>query len=119
VLPGANPRRPTTGTQQACFFRDEYDFITNAGLATYGLSKDTPKANSSFQTKYNLQYKLLCDPKSTLLRAIGLAKADGKTQRGVFVVDKEGKVLLAQPGSPKDTIAAVKKLIDESGPFDA
>jgi peroxiredoxin Q/BCP len=32
--------------------------------------------------------------------------------RGVFVVDKSGKVLAAEPGSPAGTVEVVKKLVD-------
>jgi peroxiredoxin Q/BCP len=56
---------------------------------------------------------LLCDPKRTLISAIGLSKAGGGTTRGVFVIDKSGKVLAAEPGSPDGTVAVVKKLVGE------
>jgi thioredoxin-dependent peroxiredoxin len=58
-----------------------------------------------------LPYDLLCDPKATLIGAIGLKKSPSGTVRGLFVVDKEGKVLAAEPGSPAGTVAAVKKLL--------
>jgi thioredoxin-dependent peroxiredoxin len=67
------------------------------------MSADSPKANTSFKTKQSLNYDLLCDPKQTLIGAIGLAEA-GKTKRGVFVVDKTGKVLLLKKGNPEDTV---------------
>jgi len=60
-----------------------------------------------------LQYPLLCDPKITLISAIGLKKGPNGTQRGVFVVDKAGKVLVAEPGSPQGTVDAVLKLVED------
>lgn len=48
--------------------------------------------------KQNLPYTLLCDPKATLIAAIGMKKRPSGTTRGVFVVDKEGKVQAAAPG---------------------
>jgi len=102
-----------TGTKQACMFRDQYADLTSTGFAIYGLSNNTPKSNTTFKTKQNLSYTLLCDPDRTLIAAIGLKKGDGKTTRGVFVVDKSGKVLLAEPGSPAGTVDAVKKLVEE------
>lgn len=106
------PKASTPGcTTQVCLFRDAYDELTAAtGFAIYGLSRDSPKANTTFVTKQSLQYPLLCDAKATLISAIGLAKPGG-TQRGVFVVDKEGKVLVAESGGPAATLAAVKKLV--------
>jgi len=54
------PRASTPGcTTQACLFRDNYAPITGASLSIYGLSTDSPKANSTFATKQKLQYALL------------------------------------------------------------
>jgi thioredoxin-dependent peroxiredoxin len=58
-----------------------------------------------------LPYPLLCDPAQTLISAIGLKKGPSGTNRGVFVVDKSGKVLAASPGSPSGTVDVVKKLV--------
>ncbi|KAF2642448.1 AhpC-TSA-domain-containing protein [Massarina eburnea CBS 473.64] len=107
------PKASTPGcTKQACLFRDSHEPLTAAGLAIYGLSNDSPKANTAFKTKQNLPYPLLCDPAQTLISAIGLKKAPKGTTRGVFVIDKAGKVLAAEPGSPDGTVAVVKKLVD-------
>ncbi|KAK4249081.1 thioredoxin-like protein [Corynascus novoguineensis] len=109
------PRASTPGcTRQACLFRDAYSALTSAsGLAVYGLSTDSPKANSTFRTKQGLPYPLLCDPDATLIGAIGLKKQPKGTTRGVFVVDRAGKVLAAQPGGPEATLAAARKVVDE------
>lgn len=105
--------RACIGTNQVCLFRDSYEPLTAGGLAIYGLSADSPKANTTFKTKQKLQYPLLCDSASTLIAAIGLQKSPKGTQRGVFVVDKEGKVLVAEPGGPAATVERVKKLVEE------
>jgi hypothetical protein len=80
------------GTTQACAFRDSYTPLTTAGLSVYGLSTDSPKSNTTFVTKQKLPYTLLCDPKATLIRAIGMYKggAGSGTSRGVVVLDKKG-----------------------------
>lgn len=96
-------------------FRDEYETLTATGLSIYGLSTDSPKANTTFKTKQNLPYPLLCDPSATLIAAIGLKKAPSGTTRGVFVVDKSGKVLASEPGGPAPTVEVVKKLVASSG----
>jgi len=101
----------TSGTTQACLFRDSYAPLTATGYAIFGLSTDSPKANTTFKTKQKLPYDLLCDPKASLIAAIGLKKSPSGTVRGVFVVDKEGKVLAAEPGSPAGTVERVKKLL--------
>ena len=88
----------TSGTTQACLFRDEYTPLTATGLSLFGLSNDSPKSNLNFKTKQNLPYDLLCDPSATLIKAIGMKKAPSGTIRGVFVVDKSGKVMAVTAG---------------------
>ena len=44
-----------------------------------------------------------------------MKKAPKSTTRGVFVVNKEGKVLVAEPGGPAATVEAVKKLVATDG----
>ncbi|KAK8113638.1 hypothetical protein PG999_005707 [Apiospora kogelbergensis] len=113
------PKASTPGcTNQACMFRDNYEPFTKDGLAIYGLSADSPKANTTFKEKQKLPYPLLCDPGATLIGAIGLKKAPKGTTRGVFAIDKTGKVLLAEPGGPAATVAAVKNLVAQGASAD-
>ncbi|PNH34182.1 hypothetical protein BJF96_g2631 [Verticillium dahliae] len=108
------PKASTPGcTTQVCLFRDSYEPLTATGLAIYGLSADSTKANTTFKEKKELPYPLLCDPQRTLIGAIGLKKTPSGTQRGVFVVNKEGKILAAEPGGPAATVEVVKKLVEE------
>ncbi|KAI0851246.1 AhpC-TSA-domain-containing protein [Daldinia vernicosa] len=114
------PKASTPGcTNQACLFRDSYEPLTKGGLAIYGLSADSPKANTTFKTKQNLPYPLLCDTSFALIEALGFKKAPKGVTRGVFVVDKSGKVLIAEPGGPAATVEAVKKLVAENEEADA
>lgn len=103
------------GTTQVCLFRDDYAPITATGLSIYGLSNDSPKANTNFKTKQNLPYPLLCDPEMTLIDAIGMKKQPRGTTRGVFVVDKNGKVLAAEAGGPAATLEVVKGIVKTMG----
>jgi peroxiredoxin Q/BCP len=101
------------GTTQACAFRDGHDTLTSTGLTIFGLSSDSPKSNTTFKTKQSLPYTLLCNPSYSLIGAIGLQQgAAHKTKRGVWAVDKSGKVLLSFAGGPIPTVDAVKKLVD-------
>jgi peroxiredoxin Q/BCP len=94
-------------------FRDSYTPLTAGGLAIYGLSTDSPKANTNFKEKQKLPYPLLCDPAGTLIAAIGLRKTPSGTQRGVFIVDKKGHVLAAEPGGPQATVDVAKRIVEE------
>jgi len=110
------PKASTPGcTTQACLFRDSYAPLTVTGYSIFGLSTDSPKANTTFKEKQNLPYPLLCDPNASLISAIGLKKAPKGTTRGVFVIDKAGKVLAAGPGGPAATVEVVQKLVESSG----
>ena len=84
-------------------------------MSIYGLSNDSPKANTTFKTKQKLPYPLLCDPEQTLISAIGLKKAPKGTTRGVFIVSKDGKVLASEPGGPAATVDVVKALVAKMG----
>ncbi|KAF1990956.1 AhpC-TSA-domain-containing protein [Aulographum hederae CBS 113979] len=107
------PKASTPGcTTQACLFRDGYTSLTTTGLSIYGLSSDSPKANTTFATKQKLSYTLLCDPSSTLIKAIGMQKTPKGTKRGVFVIGKDGKVLAAEAGGPQATVDIVKGVVD-------
>ena len=86
------------GTTQACLFRDDFTSLTSTGYSIYGLSRDSPKSNTTFQTKHSLPYSLLCDPAATLITAIGMKKAPSGTTRGVFVISKEGIVQATAAG---------------------
>ena len=44
-----------------------------------------------------------------------MKKTGNSTQRGVFAVDKAGKVLLAEAGGPAATVEAVKRIVTEGG----
>lgn len=103
------------GTTQVCLFRDSYASLTATGFSIFGLSNDSPKANTTFKTKQKLPYSLLCDPAQTLISAIGLKKAPKGTTRGVFVVNKAGEVLASEPGGPAATHKVVQDLVAGSG----
>ncbi|KAK0726994.1 thioredoxin-like protein, partial [Lasiosphaeria miniovina] len=106
------PKASTPGcTRQACLFRDSYTDLTEGGLAIYGLSNDSPKSNTTFKEKQKLPYPLLCDTAATLIAAIGLKKVPKGTTRGVFVVDKAGKVLASEAGGPEHTVTVVRDLV--------
>ncbi|KAL8802568.1 MAG: hypothetical protein Q9182_003733 [Xanthomendoza sp. 2 TL-2023] len=110
------PKASTPGcTTQACLFRDEYTPLTATGYSIFGLSSDSPKSNTTFKTKQNLPYTLLCDPSATLITAIGMRKAPKGIVRGVFVVSKAGKVEAVEPGGPAATVEAVRGLVKGAG----
>lgn len=106
----------STGTTQACLFRENYSSLTASGLSVYGLSTDSPKSNTTFATKHSLPYPLLCDPSAQLISAIGLKKSPKGTHRGVIVVDKTGKVAALEQGGPQRTVDIVMEVLPKGDP---
>jgi thioredoxin-dependent peroxiredoxin len=101
---------------KACGFRDVYDKVTEKEYSIYGISTDAPKANKNFKEKQGLQYHLLSDQKSELLKALGATKEANKTLRSSWVIGKGGVIEDVQLGTtPADSVAkAIAKLGIES-----
>ncbi|PIL27548.1 hypothetical protein GSI_10699 [Ganoderma sinense ZZ0214-1] len=90
-------------TQQACGFRDIYPDFTSSGFDVYCLSADKPAAQTKWQTKKELPYPLLSDPKRVLITALGAGEG-GKTKRSHFIFEKGGKLLEKKlPVKPVDS----------------
>jgi peroxiredoxin Q/BCP len=97
---------------QACGFRDVFDRVSSKEYLIYGISTDAPKSNKNFKEKQGLQYHLLSDQKSELLKALGATKEGNKTLRSSWVIGKGGNIEDVQLGtSPGDSVAkALRKL---------
>jgi len=87
------PKADTAGcTTQACAFRDSYPDFTGLNFDIYCLSADTSNAQAKWQTKKELPYPLISDPKRVLIAALG-ASEGGKTKRSHFIFEKGGKLI--------------------------
>ncbi|KAG8979776.1 hypothetical protein FRB94_011520 [Tulasnella sp. JGI-2019a] len=109
------PKADTPGcTTQACGFRDSYEDFEKYGYAVYGLSADTSAAQAKWQTKKNLQYSLISDPKRKLIHVLG-AKNGSSTKRSHVVFEKgsgkliEKKIGVKPTDSPKHALEFIKK----------
>lgn len=98
------PAASTPGcTKQACDFRDNLGDFTTAGLNVIGISPDKPEKLATFRDAQGLTFPLLSDPDREVLTAWGAygeKQMYGKTVQGVirstFVVDEDGKIVVAQ-----------------------
>ena len=94
------PRAMTSGcTKEVCSIRDYFTEIKNRGVVPFGISNDSPDKNRKFAEKHNLQYDLISDEDSKLLRELGSygeKKNYGRTYEGTFrhtfIVDETGIV---------------------------
>ena len=106
--PPRYPRANTGGcTKQALGFKAHAAELDAAGYKIFGLSYDSPKSQSTWQTKYDLPYQLLTDTKDgAALRAFGAAKPEKKISRSHAVVAKGGALLDVRNAiSPGDSFA--------------
>jgi thioredoxin-dependent peroxiredoxin len=110
------PKALTPGcTVESCGFRDLSTKFP-AGTVLLGASADDEKLQDKFIEKEMLPYPLLCDTDLTLIRALGIANANGKTpQRKTFVVGKDGKIAkiyekVDPKGHPTEVLEFVKGL---------
>jgi peroxiredoxin Q/BCP len=69
------------------------------GVIVLGISGDTPKAQKSFEEKFDLPYTLLADKDRKMCEAFGVIKEKnmyGKKVKGIarttFVIGAEGKI---------------------------
>ncbi|KAG6888575.1 hypothetical protein C0995_007257 [Termitomyces sp. Mi166 len=110
------PKADTPGcTNQACGFRDVYPDFTSLDYTVYCLSADSPAAQSKWQTKKELPYPLISDPKRVLISALGAGEG-GKTKRSHFIFEKGGKLLekkvpVKPVDSPKLALEFIKSLL--------
>lgn len=110
------PKADTPGcTTQACGYRDVYPEFEKLGYKVYGLSKDSPESQDKWATKKTLQYELLCDPESKLIKKLGAFVAPNSTKRSHFIFEKgSGKLVDKAVGvkpadDPKNTLDFIKK----------
>jgi peroxiredoxin Q/BCP len=98
------PAAMTPGcTKEACDFTDSLSSLQAAGYDVLGISPDAPAKLATFRERDGLTIKLLSDADRSVMNAYGAfgeKKLYGKTVEGVirstFVVDEEGRIVLAQ-----------------------
>lgn len=112
------PKDDTPGcTTEACSFRDEYEYLQEQGLNIVGISKDSVKSHAKFAAKYNLNFPLLSDIDSTIIKnygAWGLKKFMGREYEGIlrktFLITPLGEIAKEYPNvSPKEHVGDILK----------
>ncbi|KAG2119382.1 thioredoxin-like protein [Suillus clintonianus] len=98
------PKADTPGcTAQACGFRDIWQEFASLDYDVYGVSADSSAAQNKWQTKKQLPYPLISDPKRLLIGVLGAGDGN-KTKRSHFVFEKGGKLLdRKMPVKPADS----------------
>lgn len=66
------PKDDTPGcTKEACGFRDLWKDFEKEGVVVLGVSADGPESHRKFAQKYDLPFRLLCDPERTVMKKYG------------------------------------------------
>ncbi len=114
------PKDNTPGcTNEACNFKDHYQFWINKGYQIVGISPDSTASHQKFIEKYALPFPLLSDPEKKIIKAYGawgLKKLYGREYEGLirstFVIDEEGKIveIIKKVKTKEHTEQIVKKL---------
>ncbi len=88
------PKADTPGcTTQACAFRDHIEKIRAEGAEIYGISADTVKDQAAFHKKHKLNFDLLADDKSEVIKLYGSKMPMMKfSKRWTFILDPELKI---------------------------
>jgi peroxiredoxin Q/BCP len=93
------PRDETPGcTKQACAFRDNFAKFEAAGVAIFGVSRDSEQSHREFRANHKLPFPLAADEGGLLQRAYGVpSRLPGISRRVTFLVDRAGKVARVWP----------------------
>lgn len=88
-----------TCTTQACNLRDNYGLLRNAGFEVMGVSPDDIDSHQKFESKYDLPFTLLADPKHQVIEKFGVwgeKQLYGRKYMGLhrttFLVDEKGVI---------------------------
>ncbi len=95
------PKDNTPGcTVEGQDFRDLHKDFAKAGVAVFGVSRDSLASHEKFKAKMNFPFELLSDSDEEVCKGFGVIKMKnmyGKQVRGVerstFVIDKDGRIV--------------------------
>lgn len=91
-------------TSEMATFQDRLEAFTEAGVAVYGVSIDTPWALNEFRDQLGLSFGLISDTDKEIVERYDVATAfesagvSGVAERAVFVIDTAGTVTYAWVG---------------------
>jgi thioredoxin-dependent peroxiredoxin len=86
------PKDDTPGcTAEACSLRDNYQKLEELGVQILGVSKDSVASHKKFAEKYKLNFPILSDTGSEVIKAYE-AKGIMGTLRKSFLIDDNGEI---------------------------
>ncbi len=117
------PKDNTPGcTDESLQFRDLHAQFVKAGVAVFGVSRDSLASHERFKQKFAFPFELLSDPNETACAIFGVMKLKnmyGKQVRGIerstFAIDGEGRIArewrgVKVPGHAQEVLDFAKSL---------
>ena len=96
------PRDKTPGcTKQLCALQDELAEFQGLDAAIVASNFGSLASHESFSEKYGYQFPILVDADKRMAGDYSVIKADGGTQRTVYVIDKQGIIRFGEQGMVK------------------
>jgi peroxiredoxin Q/BCP len=88
--------------------RDEQEAVKALNMEVLGVSYDGVKANKAFADKQDFNFLLLSDADKSIAKAYGAKGLLPLAKRVSYVIDEEGRILLAYPDvNPKTHIDVI------------
>ena len=88
-----------TCTEQACNLRDNFGALKKEGIVVLGISPDEVAKHKKFETKFDLPFTLLSDPKHIIIEKYGVwgeKQMYGRKYMGLlrttFLIDEKGVI---------------------------
>ncbi len=100
-------------------FRRKIADFEKRNTVVLGISPDSPKAQTSFKTKQNLPFTLLCDMDKAVAKAYGATKPLG-IARSTFLIGADGKIRrvwtqVKPAGHADEVLAAIEQTSGTTG----
>lgn len=94
------PKDDTPGcTTEACGLRDNHHELEKLGVQVLGVSKDSVKSHEKFSMKYNLNFPILSDESTEMIKAFGawgVKSFMGRKFEGInrksYLIDPSGEI---------------------------
>ncbi len=115
-----------TCTIQACNIRDNFSLLKKNGINIIGISPDEEAKHKKFETKFNLPFTMLADPKHQIIDKFGVwgeKQLYGRKYMGLhrttFLINEKGiiKKVFLRPKNKQhaEEIVAAFALMEEDG----
>ena len=106
-----------TCTIQACNLRDNYALLKTEGFEVIGVSPDDENSHKKFEEKFSLPFRLVADPKHTIINKYGVwgpkvlyGRHYEGLHRTTFLIDDKGVIrkIFLKPTNKKHAEQIVK-----------